>query len=80
MRKHAAVLTLSFLALALFAGFAGWAVFAASRLAGWGDLAAVWPYVLGGALAVAVFTVAFMWLAFYSADKGYDERADTEVR
>jgi 4-hydroxybenzoate polyprenyltransferase len=79
MRKHALVLGLTFLGLALFALFAGWAFFAGSRLSGgWGSLGPIWPYVLAGVVVVAALTAFFMWLAFYSANHGYDDRIDRD--
>ncbi len=79
MRKHAFVLGLTFVGLALFAVFAGWAFFAGSRLSGgWASLGPIWPYVLVGVVVVAALTAFFMWLAFYSANQGYDDRIDPD--
>jgi hypothetical protein len=81
MRKQAAILALAFLALAAFALFAGWAFYAGSHLGGgWRSLGPIWPYVVGGCVMVAALTGFLMWLAFYSADHGYDEPADPERR
>ena len=80
MRKHAVVLGLTFLGLAGFAVFAGWAVFASSHIGGgWRTLGPVWPYVAGGAVTVAILAVVLMWLAFYSANHGYDEPYDPDA-
>jgi hypothetical protein len=79
MRRHATVLILGFLALAALAGLAGWGVFAAATA---GDplrsLATVWPYVVGGAVAVAVFGAAFIALAVHAASTGFDERIEPD--
>ena len=53
--------------------FAGWAIYSGSKAGGWGGLVAIWPIVLVGVLAVGALTGALMWLAFYSADHGYDD-------
>lgn len=51
--------------------------YAASKLdGGWGSLAPVWPFVAGGLLTVGALTGVLMWLAFYSANHGYDDRTD----
>ena len=74
MGRHAAILGAAFVALAAFALFLGWAFFQASvRGDGWRSLGPIWPYVLGGVLAVGALTGFFMWLAFYSARHGYDD-------
>jgi hypothetical protein len=79
MRKHATVLGLTFLALAVFAVFAGWAFFAGSRVGGgWRSLGPIWPYVAGGCVIVAALAGVLVWLAFYSANHGYDDRIDSE--
>jgi hypothetical protein len=79
MRQHAVILGLTFFGMAAFAVFAGWAVFAGSRLGGgWRSLGPIWPYVLGGAAIVAALAGFLMWLAFYSANHGYDDRIDPE--
>jgi hypothetical protein len=57
-----------------FLGFLGWAVWASSKQgSGWRGLIPIWPYVLGGVLVVGALTGGLMFLAFYSADHGYDE-------
>jgi hypothetical protein len=79
MRKHAIVLGLAFAGLAAFAVFAGWAFFASSKLGGgWRSLGPIWPYVLGGVLVTGALTGFLMWLAFYSANHGYDEPYDPD--
>jgi hypothetical protein len=53
MRKHALVLGLSFAGFGAFALFAGWAFYKASQLGGgWRSLGPIWPFVLGGCVAV----------------------------
>jgi hypothetical protein len=79
MGKHTVVLGLAFLALAAFAAFAGWAFFAGSRMGGgWASLGPIWPYVVGGLMVVGALTGFLMWLAFYSANHGYDDRIDND--
>lgn len=79
MRRHAVVLGLTFLGLSAFAVFAGWAFFAGSRLGGgWRSLGPIWPYLLGGVAVVAALAGFLMWLAFYSANHGYDEPYDPD--
>jgi hypothetical protein len=81
MQRHLLVLGLTFLGLAGFSVLAGWAFFSGSRLKdGLRTLGAVWPYLAGGALVTGAFAALFMWLAFYSANHGYDEPADPEGR
>ena len=76
MRNPIVVVGLGIVALAGFSLFAGWAFFATQHMGeGWGDLAPIWPYVAGAAAIVAALTAFFMWLAFYSANHRYDERA-----
>lgn len=79
MGKHVVVLGLAFLGLAAFAVFAGWAFFAGSQMGGgWASLGPIWPYVVGGLVVVGALTGFLMWLAFYSANHGYDDRVDND--
>jgi hypothetical protein len=79
MRKHAALLIVTFLGLAGFAAFVVWAFLATSHTGGgWGSLLKIWPYVLGGVIATGGLTGVLMWLAFYSSRRGYDDRAGHE--
>jgi hypothetical protein len=79
MRKHAIVLGLTFVGLAGFAVFAGWAFFEGSKVGGgWRSLGPIWPYVVGGCVLVGALSAFFMWLAFYSANHGYDDRIDPD--
>jgi hypothetical protein len=81
MQRNLLVLGLTFLGLAGFSVLAGWAFFSGSRLHdGLRTLGAVWPYLAGGALVTGAFAALFMWLAFYSANYGYDDRVDLEDR
>jgi hypothetical protein len=65
--------------LAIFAAFAAWAFTQGEHLGGgWGSLRPIWPYVVGGVLITALLGGALMWLAFYSADHGYDDRIDSD--
>lgn len=82
MRKHPrlfAVLLLLILAAVL--AYAGWTISAAARLgAGWAGLDAAWPYLLAGVVTVGLAIAGFLRLAFFSSDRGYDERADHHRR
>jgi hypothetical protein len=79
MRRHAIVLGLTFAGLAAFALIAGWAFFAGSNLGGgWRGLGPVWPFVLGAGVVLAALAGVLTWLAFYSANHGYDDRIDPE--
>jgi hypothetical protein len=81
MRRNAVFLGLTFIGLALFGAFAAWAFVVTSKIdGGWRSLLPVWPYVLGGLITVAALTGGLMWLAFYSANHGYDDRFDPEDR
>jgi hypothetical protein len=81
MRKNAVFLGLTFAGLAGFAAFAVWALVQGSRMSGgWRSLAPIWPFVALGLLLVGLLTGVLMWLAFYSANHGYDDGADAEHR
>ena len=81
MRRHAVLLGLTFLGLAGLAAFAVWAFVVVSRMGGgWRSIAPVWPFVAAGLITVGLVAGGFMWLAFYSANHGYDDRPDTEHR
>ncbi|MGZ3376576.1 MAG: hypothetical protein ACXU8S_08255 [Phenylobacterium sp.] len=75
MRRHFVVYGLAFAGLAAFALFCGWAFYAASKIGdGWRGLLPIWPYVIGGVVVTAALAGFLMWLAFYSANHGYDDR------
>jgi hypothetical protein len=77
MRKSLIPLVLYLVGLTAFAIFAVFAVQQASQLGGgWGELKPILPFVIGGAIVVAALTGGLMWLAFYSARRGFDDRAD----
>lgn len=77
MRKHAVIIGLSFLGLAAFALFAGWAFYRGSHIGGgWSGLRSIWPFVAGGVLMTGGLTAFLMWLAFYSAKHGWDDPPD----
>jgi hypothetical protein len=77
MRKHALLIALALVGFAAFAVFAGWAFYQGSRIGGgWTSLAPIWPFVAGGLIFVGLLTGVLMWLAFYSANHGYDDRMD----
>jgi protein-S-isoprenylcysteine O-methyltransferase Ste14 len=76
MGRHIAVIGLGFVALAVIAGAAGWVLFGAATPTptGW-SLGPIWLYVAGAVFLVGVLAAFFMWLTFYSANRGYDDRA-----
>jgi len=79
MRKHVVALGLTFAGLAAFAVFAAWAFREGSVLSGgWRSLNPIWPYVIGSCVTVAALAGSLMWLAFYSASHGYDDRIDAD--
>jgi hypothetical protein len=79
MRRHAAVFIIAFLILAGFSLFAGWAFYALSHVGGgWKSLLPIWPYVVGGVVVTGGLAGVLMWLAFYSARHGYDDRIDSD--
>ena len=58
---------------------AAWAYFEGGRFGGgWGGLAPIWPYVVGGVAAVGLLAGGLMALAFFSARRGYDEPYDVD--
>jgi hypothetical protein len=79
VRNPGLVVGLGFIALAAFAVLAGWAFFEGSKLGdGWRSLGPIWPYVVGGVIVVGGLAGFLMWLAFYSAKHGYDDRIDPD--
>lgn len=66
--------------LALVAAFFGWAFYASGGLEGFGDegLTLVWIIFAAGVLVTGALTGFFMWLAFYSSRRGYDDRVDLD--
>ncbi len=80
MRKHALLFILTFLGLAGFTAFTVWAFFATAKMGGgWNkSLMPIWPYVVGGVVATGALAGVLMWLAFYSANHGYDDRVENE--
>jgi hypothetical protein len=79
MRGNALILTLTGLFLLAFAAFVVWAFLATSHTGGgWASLLPIWPYVLGGVIATGALTGVLMWLAFYSANHGYDDNAGAD--
>jgi len=65
------------LGLAAFAAWAVWAVHAGAKVdLGWTGLGSAWPYLLAGVLTVACVIAGFVWLAFFSERRGFDDRAN----
>jgi hypothetical protein len=78
-RRRALVLSLLFLAIAAVSAYVGWAFYAGSKIdRGWTGLRPALPYLLAGAVTVELVVVGFVWLAFYSARRGYDDRANVD--
>ena len=69
------------LALAGVAGFFGWAFYASGGLVGAGDegMTLVWIIFVAGVLVTGGLTGLFMWLAFFSSRRGYDEQFDVNA-
>jgi hypothetical protein len=58
----------------IIAGLLGWLFQALSRSGSWtGGSAVIAGVIVAGVVGVGVLTGGLMWLAFYSARKGYDE-------
>lgn len=76
--KHVPALVAVLLALAVLTAIAVWSFTISTRLGGdgWDWLAPILPFVIVGLLAVGGLTGVLMWLAFYSARRGYDEPYD----
>jgi hypothetical protein len=79
-RRHRILgLLFLFIAVAAVAAYVGWAFGAGSRIGhGWAGLGPALPYLLAGAVTVECVIAAFVWLAFYSERRGYDDRAGTD--
>jgi len=57
--------------------WAVWAVHAGAKVdLGWTGLGSAWPYLLAGVLTVACVIAGFVWLAFFSERRGFDDRAN----
>ena len=65
-------------ALAAITVLVVWSLTISARLGGngWDWLMPILPFVIVGLLAVGGLTGVLMWLAFYSARRGYDEPYD----
>jgi cation transporter-like permease len=80
-RRRVLALSLLFVAIAAVAAYVGWAVYAGSKIGrGWTGLRSALPYLLAGVVTVEVVIAAFVWLAFYSQRRGYDDRAGVDHR
>jgi hypothetical protein len=80
-RRRAVILSLLFVAIGAVAAYVGWAFYAGSRIGlGWGGLRPALPYLLAGAVTVECVIGAFVWLAFYSERRGYDDRGGAHHR
>ena len=72
-------LAVTFVGLALFGAFIGWAFYASEGLGGgWESLRPILPMVVIGLIVVGGLTGVLMWLAFYSSRHGYDEPFDLD--
>jgi len=75
-RRRALVLSLVFVAVAAFAAYAAWAIQAGAKIdRGWTGLRPALPYLLAGVATVEAVIAGFVWLAFYSERRGYDDLA-----
>ena len=75
MRRPAVLLTA--LGLLLVFGFMGWSLYAANRMGGsWtGGSPLLAMIIVLGVVGACALAGVLMWLAFYSARKGYDDAA-----
>lgn len=73
------VMWLTVAGLALVGGFMAWALAKSDALPGsWtGGSPHILAAMLIAVVGVAALTGGLMWLAFYSARRGYDDRADS---
>ncbi|MCR5874284.1 hypothetical protein LRS10_08970 [Phenylobacterium sp. J426] len=77
MRRHALVLGLAFLGLAIVAVAAGWGFYQVSLPTDGGrSLGPLWPYLLGAGALLAVLIAVLAGLAFYAGRHGWKERTD----
>jgi hypothetical protein len=80
-RRPVLVFSLVFVGLAAVAAYFGWAVYAGSKIGlGWAGLRPALPYLLAGVVTVEAVIGAFVWLAFHSERRGYDDRAGMDHR
>lgn len=57
-----------------FLGYLFWLVWVAGQMdGGWSSLGPVWPFVVGGVVAVGLLAAALIGLLFYSSRRGFDE-------
>lgn len=76
--RRAIIVGLVFFGLAIVTAYVTWAFYRASKTGlGWTGLQSAWPYLLAGVLTVEGVIAAFVWLAFFSQRRGYDDRAGT---
>ncbi len=67
------------LAIAVVMGLIGWAFISTSALGSMtGGSWALTLMIAGGAVGAGALTGVLMWLAFYSARKGFDDRMTVE--
>ena len=78
-RNNVLLLVATFLGLAVFGAFVGWAFYASRDLGGgWEDLGPILPVVIGALIVVGGLTGVLMWLAFYSSRHGYDDPSERD--
>lgn len=81
MRGNLILLTAAGVFLLVFAAFTAWATLALGRIGtGWRGLIPIWPYVAGGVAVTAALAGGLMWLAFFSANHGYDDGVENHDR
>ena len=52
--------------------------FVAKAPEGWSGLRPAFPYLIAGAVTVELLIGGFIWLAFFSQRRGYDDRSGTD--
>lgn len=66
---------------AALAAYAAWTFYLGSKIgSGWTSLRHAWPYLLAGGVTVGVVIGLFVWVAFHSERRGYDDRAGSDKR
>jgi hypothetical protein len=74
MNRTGWIATIAGLLFAL--GLLGWALYATWNLGSWtGGSWVILAMIAFGTLGTGALAAGFMWLAFYSARQGYDDRA-----
>lgn len=76
LRRRSLALVLLFAAIAVVAAYVVWAANAGAKVGqGWKGLRPALPYLIAGVVTVGAMIAGFVRLVFYSASRGYDDRA-----